>query len=173
MGSPPLRYGPHVRTSDGRTWDQRLSDATDRIEARLDKTGDCWLWPGGQNGRGYGVISIKTGVRRESRSRYVHRLIYERYIGAIPTGWELDHLCRIRHCTNPAHLELVTHAENVRRAAALITHCPRGHAYDAENTALNAGKRVCRTCRRDDKYAARAGTPGHGTRPRSARVSRT
>jgi len=134
-----------------------LTAAVDRIEVRLDRTGDCWLWSGGTNGRGYGVIGIKTGEGRKIRMRYIHRLMYERHVGSIPDGMEIDHLCLVRNCGNPAHLEVVTHAENCRRYFSTITHCPRGHEYTADNTHINPSnnKRHCRTCDRDKTYIKR------------------
>lgn len=147
-----------------RTWEQRLSDATDRIEARLDRSGDCWVWPGSTNGKGYGTVSVKTGEGRKAVIVYIHRAMYERYVGPIPERHEIDHTCRNRACGKPAHLEAVTHAENVARAAALVTHCPRNHAYDEENTYVSPqGKRKCRTCTRDQRYAQRdIGGPRRG-----------
>lgn len=141
-----------------RTLQERLNDATDRIEARLDRSGNCWLWPGGGNGRGYGVLSVKTGEGRRSVVVYVHRAMYERHVRPLMPDEEVDHLCHVRNCANPAHLEAVTHAENVRRAAARITHCPQGHEYTDENTHVSRGRRHCRTCGRDAKYAKRGGT---------------
>jgi len=85
--------------------------------------------------------------------QYAHRFGYELLVGPIPTGLTLDHLCRVRTCVNPAHLEPVSIGENVLRgdtrpAANLKkTHCPRGHAYDAANTYIaRGGERHCRTC---------------------------
>jgi hypothetical protein len=81
--------------------------------------------------------------------RYGHRRAYERAYGRIPDGLEIDHLCRNRACINPEHLEAVTHAENVRRAAVLVTGCKQGHPFTPENTYLFRGKyRRCRTCKR-------------------------
>lgn len=117
----------------------------ERILARLEVSpGGCLLWQGSRNNQGYGVVSF------QSKNRLVHRLAYEAFIGPIPEGLELDHLCRTKVCANPAHLEPVTHAENSRRAAALITHCPQGHAYDEENTRReSSGQRRCRICRKE------------------------
>lgn len=72
--------------------------------------GPCWLWQGTitEDGR-YGQ------VRRKSGLTVVHRYAYEHEVGPIPDGLDLDHLCRIRHCCNPAHLEPVTRGENLRR----------------------------------------------------------
>lgn len=57
-----------------------------------------------------------------------HRFAYERFVGTIPAGLQIDHLCRTRLCVNPAHLEPVTNRENVLRGlAATRTHCAKGH----------------------------------------------
>lgn len=71
----------------------------------------CWPWIGGRNTSGYGVI------RRDGKPQQAHRVVYELLEGPIPEGHEPDHLCRNRACVNPAHFEIVTHAENGRRAA--------------------------------------------------------
>ena len=126
-----------------------------RFFSHVDKgEGDgCWTWNTQVNPRtGYAVF--REGDRF-SRMRLAHRWSYEQFVGPIPEGLVIDHLCRVRHCVNPAHLEAVTPGENVRRAAARITHCPHGHPYDAANTRLvrrpNGGvNRICRACRRAD-----------------------
>lgn len=74
----------------------------------------CWLWEGALTGDGtYGVFGTNQGG-----SIYAHRAMYEREVGPIPEGKELDHLCYVKRCVNPAHLEPVSHLENVRRAVA-------------------------------------------------------
>jgi hypothetical protein len=106
----------------------------------VDELSGCWHWTGALSVSGYGSFDGTSS----------HRFIYEYLFGEIPDGLDLDHLCRNRKCCNPAHLEAVTRLENIRRAAATITHCPRGHCYDAENTHFDKnGWRHCLECRRN------------------------
>lgn len=113
-----------------------------RFWAKVDKTdAGCWLWTGALNSRGYGCVG------RDGRRFLTHRYAYEALVGTIPEGLTIDHLCGVKACCNPEHLEPVSGAENTRRARALLTHCPRGHEYTAENTYRNgAGHRYCREC---------------------------
>ena len=83
--------------------------ARQRIERFTDRTGECWLWTAATNRAGYGLLGIP------GRSTLAHRIAYEEYVGPVPDGLELDHLCRVRRCVKPAHLEPVTRSENVRR----------------------------------------------------------
>lgn len=121
----------------------------ERFWARIDKDGPggCWHWRGTIAGDGYGVL-----LRRQ---RKAHRVAYELAVGPIPEGLTLDHLCRVRHCVNPAHLEPCTRRENTLRAPGLAwklraaqTHCKRGHEFTPENTLRDTGRRKCRTCTR-------------------------
>lgn len=122
----------------------RFSDQGARLMAKTDRTpGGCWLWTARINNRGYGEYSL-SGQRK-----LAHRASYELLVGPIPDGHELDHLCRTPRCVNPAHLEPVTHLENMGRSVtATKTHCKNGHEFDAENTRLDRnGHRRCRACR--------------------------
>jgi HNH endonuclease len=70
---------------------------------------ECWLWRGQISPSGYGRIDIN------NHAGYAHRYVYERERGPIPNGLQLDHLCRVRACVNPSHLQPVSRAENIRR----------------------------------------------------------
>lgn len=69
----------------------------------------CWLWQGAITPQGYGTATLGR------RPVPAHRLTWRIFEGPIPDGLQLDHLCRVRRCVNPDHLEPVTGAENVRR----------------------------------------------------------
>ena len=130
----------------------------DRLFSRLiiDPSG-CLLWTGWRNAGGYGSIWVN------GRNRYVHRVMYEMFVEPIPEGLQLDHLCRVRHCASPAHLEPVTIRANLMRgqtpaaANAVKTRCPVGHEFDLLNTYWNPqGSRECRACNRDKMRRHRA-----------------
>lgn len=125
----------------------------------IDANG-CWRWQTGHDRHGYGRCSLSfpwTTRRRWS----AHRLSYLLLVGPIPEGLQLDHLCMVRDCVNPSHLEPVTPLENVRRSGAADywrskTHCPRNHPYDERNTGYTKrGARICRACARDKMRATR------------------
>lgn len=127
----------------------------------------CWMWTGATCSLGYGRFSVH-GI-----SNPAHRYSYQLLIGDVPPGLEMDHLCRMRECVNPFHVEPVTHAENMRRSSLaykrdpesfrhhlwdrshvrrpgngvpLRTHCSRGHEFSAANTYILKGSRYCRAC---------------------------
>ena len=117
----------------------------------------CWIWLGVIANTGYGE------VRFLGRKWLAHRLSYENFVGPIPDGLVIDHLCRQPSCINPAHLEPVTIGENVRRGMSLAaqrarqTECLRGHPFDDTNTSIRAnGSRRCRRCAAEAMRARRA-----------------
>lgn len=135
-------------------------DVEGRFWPKVDKQeDDCWLWTA-RTVDGYGTFWMGYAIGHKK----AHRLAYELLVGEIPVGLELDHLCRVRNCVNPAHLEPVTHRENARRGNGCsarfydVTHCVHGHEFTTENTYIRGdGGRFCRQCgrRRYKEYMAR------------------
>lgn len=108
---------------------------------------ECWMWRGAVGKSGYG------NVGRNKITYLAHRLGYEFTYGPTPSGLDLDHLCRVKLCVNPVHLEPVTFLENMRRRYELNpdprpTYCIRGHEYTPENTSVisTTGQRKCVRC---------------------------
>lgn len=129
----------------------RGSSLADLFEARYvpEPNSGCWLWTGTVNEKNrYGYLG------HGPKDLLAHRVAYGLFVGAIPEELELDHLCRVRSCVNPAHLEPVTRRVNLLRSPitqtsinASATHCPQGHPYDAKNTWRERdGHRRCRQC---------------------------
>ncbi len=110
-------------------------------------TSSCWLWVGSMYRNGYGKYGRK-GIM-------AHRIFYTLFREHVPEDMALDHLCKVRRCVNPDHLEIVTLAENIRRGDSLWglnsrkTHCKRGHEFTLKNTGVQRsdGGRVCRKCK--------------------------
>lgn len=122
---------------------------TNRFLAKVNDTGDCWEWQASISPDGYGYFFLNGKLRQ------AHRASYELFVGPIPPGLHIDHLCTNRKCVNPQHLEPVTQKENNARTVARITHCPAGHDYSI--TARYWGKKVvaryCIQCNRDKANA--------------------
>lgn len=153
------------------TYKAPIRDVGARILAGVEiNSSGCWIWTGAViPTNGYGQISV------QGRRRFVHRLAYETFVGAIPEGLEIDHRCHSQNlscegnvncphrlCCNPDHLEPVTTAENCRRSNSPMgknarkTHCSRGHEFNAENTIVAwrntpAGMRKSRKCRKCER----------------------
>lgn len=153
-GDPGICHNPHL-------------PASERFVTKYEiaPTG-CWLWTSVIDGEGYG--DFWDG----SKNLDAHRWSYEHHVGAVPPGLHLDHLCRVRHCVNPDHLEPVTAGENVLRGVgpsavnAAKTHCKRGHPFAGRNLKIIAttGERRCRECARlrDAGYRERRKVVAHG-----------
>jgi hypothetical protein len=140
----------------------RIDNFVKRVE--IDHESGCWNWMGSKNGNTeYGKFSYRVGGQTFHPT--AHRFCWETFVGPIPEGLEIDHLCGNKLCVNPDHLEPVTHAENCRRRNTskhigefhrAKTHCPHGHPYSGENLYVNPqGKRECRICKRARTRAAR------------------
>lgn len=143
-----------------------MSGVEERFWAKVDKNGPvpeyaphlgpCWPWTAGGDGNGYGYFRV--GAKRV----LAHRFVYELLVGPIPEGLQIDHLCRVRACCNPDHLEAVTQRENLLRGAghpavnAAKTHCVNGHEFTPENTYVWHGGRHCRACRRASRLRTAA-----------------
>lgn len=119
----------------------------------------CLLWVGASD-QGYGRVWSRRGNRK---CKPAHQVAYESAHGPVPLGLEIDHLCRVRSCVNPRHLEAVPLIVNNHRGMGAAarnlrkTHCPRGHLYDA--IWRNGKVRTCNRCRRE-KWAERKNAAG-------------
>lgn len=134
--------------------------------AKVEPTGFCWNWTAMKTRDGYGRFAVDS-----RHSRLAHRIAYTLLVGEVPSGLELDHLCRNKACVNPDHLEPVTQSENMRRiplGARNLPHggrppwvvsgknvtgfCKHGHEYTDENTYVYPdGRTECRVCKRGRK----------------------
>ncbi len=128
-----------------------------RFWAKIDKSEGCWMWTGAKQSKGYGQFSAG------GRSQSVHRIAYALAYGPIPAGLTIDHLCLVKLCVRPDHLEAVTAKVNNQRAHdngqalpsplsqlnAAKLFCVNGHPYSPDNTYVTPqGHRDCRTCKR-------------------------
>lgn len=137
-------------------------DITERLLSKVELKDGCWEWTGGKIPRGYGHMNI-TYAPKMHRHEYTHRLSYELFVGPIPEGMCIDHLCRNPSCCKPSHLEVVTFRENIarrvqtnwngrarRRRIQVGDTCLYGHLIEGENVYIDKSygdHRVrCRIC---------------------------
>lgn len=116
-----------------RAW-QDGEAATFFANVLLGSRTDCWFWLGHRDRLGYGHFHF------HGQKALAHRRCFEATIGPVPEGLELDHLCRAPSCVNPAHLEPVTHRENIKRGVRFWQKCPHGDKY------RYASNRTCGVC---------------------------
>ena len=111
-------YGPYTAEVRNRFW------------SKVNRTDDCWLWVGHKDNWGYGRGYIKRGSQPAA-----HRMAYELEVGPIPPGMLVDHTCRVRLCVRPAHLRVVTDAENKQNLGTKVDNKSgyRGVSWDAVN----------------------------------------
>lgn len=141
------------------SWDSHMTTDSARFWARVAVVPNgCWRWTGSVNGS-YGTFYF------HGRTAYAHRVSYEMFVGPIPEGLTIDHLCRYPLCVNPSHLEPVPMRENTLRGEGVTarnakkTHCSNGHRLSGDNVAMLTGARKgreCRTCTRERVTAIRA-----------------
>lgn len=108
--------------------------------------GGCWLWRRCRSRDGYGWASL------HNKTYQAHRIVYVLLQGDPPSGTVLDHLCRVRHCVNPTHLEAVTPRENLARSEltpAGMKQCRKGHELSPYH-----GQRRCLTCKTEYERSA-------------------
>lgn len=148
-------------------------DPMQRLLSRINKSSgvfgenghypsECWIYTGYVNRLGYGTVGIRQSFT------LAHRLSYEYHRGNITDDLCVDHLCRMRSCVNPDHMELVTRVENVMRGNSLHavnlrkTHCKYGHEFTLENTGVDGrNRRYCKLCARD-RRRRHQGYKGYG-----------
>jgi hypothetical protein len=121
-------------------WQRSLPHEIPRHIKRNIELGDegCWLWKRSKSKDGYGWASLG------NKTFQAHRLVYRLVKGSLSDGLVLDHLCRVRHCVNPSHMEEVTPRENIKRSELTPTgakKCRLGHDF-----IFNGRQRRCLVC---------------------------
>jgi hypothetical protein len=127
----------------------------------------CWIWQGPVRPKGYGYTSYRE--RSTSTHRAVYRLVYGK---ELKSDQFVCHTCDVPACCNPMHLVLESNLWNMadktkkgRHHEQKVTHCPRNHPYDSENTRINAsGSRSCKACSRIRQRIAGGWTPEEAER---------
>ena len=122
----------------------------ERFRSKIEHRDGCWIWTAGLTAGGYAKF-------RDGRTLAGHRWSYAHFVGAIPAGCDVHHLCAHRACVNPEHLLVLTkrehqnqpgHNGHVQRSK---THCKKGHPFAGGNLYVYPSGRVraCKTCRNE------------------------
>ena len=118
-----------------------------KSKVSISQQSNCWIWTDRPSQKGYGRLLVDGKVMQ------AHRLSYEHFVGPLNPWLTIDHLCRVRLCVNPNHLEQVTSKENSLRGVgvtanfARATHCKRGHPKVKENLYIKKDGTVrCKIC---------------------------
>lgn len=150
IGDFSLGLGQNLTFPDD-TWRFEQTKANFMRRVIIDPETECWNWQGHVGQNGYGQCWDGKKVKG------AHVVAYVLFVGHVPVGLDLDHLCRNRRCVNPAHLEPVTRRENLMRGDTIPAHkaaqttCKHGHLLEGENLYLYPdGRRGCRICRADE-----------------------
>ena len=123
---------------------KRTENPLESFMSKIHFEDNCWIWQSGKDKDGYGLFKVWGKTYR------AHRWIYEQLVESIPTGLQIDHLCRIPPCVNLDHLEPVTCRVNLLRGNtfnslnAQKTHCLRGHLLEGDY--IPGEHRFCRIC---------------------------
>lgn len=121
----------------------------ERLLSKIEKVNNCWMWRASTiTGKkiSYGIIS------NEGKREVAHRVSYKLFVGSIPDGYTVDHICKNGLCINPDHLRILTLKENILLGNSPIakhavkTHCIHGHKFTPENTRITKNGRACRLC---------------------------
>ena len=126
-----VHYTRQLRHGSPEKVQQIHGDDNSRFWSKVDKTNECWNWLGTEHSAGYGKFSI------DGKYHYAHRVSYEKLVGEIPPGMEINHICHNRKCVNPDHLRVTTPKQNNENhqgpKADSVTRVRGVHWYEARS----------------------------------------
>jgi hypothetical protein len=134
-------------------------DIIGRFKSKVLIVNECWIWKASKLKNGYGLFTDENG-----KTVTAHRWSYHKFVGDIPSGLVIDHICRNPSCVNPNHLQAISQSNNIKRsllvkARSARTHCKNGHEFTPENTRYVKGQRGrrCATCAYASKLNSKRG----------------